>query len=105
MENAFDENEKAMLAQKQFNRQVLRKMRNLTIMEFEYHSMFNFFFDFITLIPGADTPCATHNFELMKKFARDQSSVYKTLPCLTKDVNGQLTESGHVLYEKNWIGV
>jgi len=87
MKKAFDDGEKAMLAIKQFNHQILRKMRKFTLEDFEYYSMFTFFNDFITLIPWADTPCAVHNFEQMKNFARAQSSVYNVLPDVSINIS------------------
>ncbi|KAH7193780.1 uncharacterized protein B0J16DRAFT_369855 [Fusarium flagelliforme] len=80
MKKAFDDSEKALLAEKKFNHQVLRKMRKFKLEDFEHYSLFTFFNDFIILIPGADTPCTAHNFDRMKNFARAQSSVYNALP-------------------------
>nr|CEG04771.1 unnamed protein product [Fusarium clavum] len=105
MIKAFDDGEKALMAEKQFSHKVVRKMKTFTLEDFEYYSMYTFFNDFVILIPGADTPCVIHNFERMKNFAREQSSVYNLLPDLTKGVNGRLTESGRVFYDKNWLGI
>lgn len=80
MKKAFDESEKALLAEKQFTHQILRKIRKFTIKDFEKYSMYLYFYDFVALIPGADTPCAAANLQKVKEFARAQSSVYNLLP-------------------------
>ncbi|KAI1053950.1 hypothetical protein LB507_007400 [Fusarium sp. FIESC RH6] len=102
MKKAFDESEKALLAEKQFTHQILRKIRKFTVKDFERYSMYLYFYDFVALIPGADTPCAAANLVKVKEFARAQSSVYNLLPEITKDVNGKITESGGAVYDKNW---
>ncbi|RBR09608.1 uncharacterized protein FIESC28_09778 [Fusarium coffeatum] len=102
MKKAFDESEKAMLAKKQFNHQILRNIRKFTVKDFEKYSMYLYFYDFVALIPGADSPCAADNLEKVKVFARAQSSVYNLLPDITKDVNGTITESGGAINEKDW---
>ena len=87
MKKAFNEVEKALLVDKKFNLKVLRKMRLFELEDFEYHSLFQFFNDFIVLIPGADTPCAVRNFERMKHFAREQSAVYNLLPGVSINIS------------------
>lgn len=87
MKKAFDDAEKALLADKKFNHKILRKMRVFKQEEFEYYSLFKLFNDFIVLIPGADTPCVVHNFERMKGFAREQSSVYNLLPDVSINIS------------------
>jgi hypothetical protein len=87
MIKAFDDGEKALMAEKKFSHKVVRKMRTFTLEDFEYFSMYTFFNDFIVLISGADTPCVIHKFERMKDFAREQSSVYNLLPDVSINIS------------------